>query len=121
MDTQRSGVAQWSSRITPRSTLLFRYSALNGHRIHDDADYAREVQGYPGLVVHGPLPATQLLGFAQSLAPGARLAHFTFCGMAPLFVDAPFDLQARESAAGLTLWARSPSGGLAMQAEAGFA
>ena len=49
--------------IVPDPVLLFRYSALtfNGHRIHYDWRYVTEVEGYPGLIVHGPLIATLLV------------------------------------------------------------
>lgn len=110
--------------ITPDPVLLFRYSALtsNGHRIHYDAPYARNEEGYPDLVVHGPLTATLLQGFAQSIVPERRLLRFSFRGAAPLFVTAPFTLHAKpdEGGNGLHLWAATPEGGLAMQAEAGF-
>lgn len=110
--------------VTPDPVLLFRYSALtsNGHRIHYDAPYARDEEGYPDLVVHGPLTATLLQGFAQSLYAERRLARFSFRGASPLFVTAPFTLHAKpdEGGAGLLLWAATPEGGLAMQAEAGF-
>ncbi|MEM0947553.1 MAG: MaoC family dehydratase N-terminal domain-containing protein [Pseudomonadota bacterium] len=65
-------------------TLLFRYSALtmNGHRIHYDADYARGTEGYPGLVVHGPLLATLLMGLAARRE--GPLNRFEFRATAPL-------------------------------------
>jgi 3-methylfumaryl-CoA hydratase len=117
--------AEWSEAVTPDPVLLFRYSALtaNGHRIHYDQRYATVVEGYPGLVVHGPLTATLLQGFAVRCRPGAALARFAFRGLAPLFVDRPFRLEAApgETAEALVLWARGPEGELAMQAEAAFA
>ncbi len=116
--------AEWHREVTPDTTLLFRYSALtfNGHRIHYDAPYAREVEGYPALVVHGPLTATLLQDFALGCRPGGRLAAFDFRGAMPLHVDAPFTLQASTQADGtLKLWARSPGGGLAMTANATLA
>jgi len=117
--------AQWSETVTPDPVLLFRYSALtsNGHRIHYDQPYACEEEGYPNLVVHGPLIATLLQGFAQSCRPQARLSRFDFRGMAPLFVDRPFALEAApaEEGGGLSLWAKGPDGELAMRADAGFA
>ena len=80
------------------STVLFRYSALtfNGHRIHYDLPYAREVEGYQGLVVHGPLIATFLQLFAIELRPGTPLRSFDFRGVTPLFADEAFELQARD-------------------------
>jgi 3-methylfumaryl-CoA hydratase len=115
---------QWSQTIEPNTTLLFRYSALtfNGHRIHYDQAYARDEEGYPDLVVHGPLTATLLQQFAVAHGSGRRLARFTFRGVTPLFVNRPFHLEGREEdSESLTLWARGPDGELAMSASAGFA
>jgi 3-methylfumaryl-CoA hydratase len=100
---------------------LFRYSALtfNGHRIHYDADYAREVEGYPGLVVHGPLLATLLLELAAGLRPEPP-ARFAFRATAPVFARERFETCAREAAGGLALWVRGGDGRLAMTAEAGW-
>ena len=101
------------------ATVLFRYSALtfNGHRIHYDADYARAVEGYPGLVVHGPLLATLLLDLAEGVA--GPPADFAFRATAPVFADEPFEACARRDAGRLALWIRGSDGRLAMQAEAG--
>ncbi len=114
--------AQWSEPVRPDAPLLFRYSALtfNGHRIHYDTPYATGVEGYPALVVHGPLTATLLQGFASRLQPGQRLASFTFRGLAPLFVDRTLHLEAAESDRGLSLWVRNERGEMAMQASATF-
>lgn len=114
--------AQWSEPVHPDAPLLFRYSALtfNGHRIHYDAPYATEVEGYPALVVHGPLTATLLQGLAATARPGAQLATFAFRGLAPLFVDRTFHIEAAEGDAGLSLWARNERGDIAMQASATF-
>jgi len=100
------------------STVLFRYSALtfNGHRIHYDADYARDVEGYPGLVVHGPLLATLLLELVDEVA--GPPVSFAFRATAPVFADEPFDVCARDG--GRTLWVRGADGRLAMRAEAGW-
>ncbi len=108
--------------ITPDPVLLFRYSALtsNGHRIHYDLPYAREEEGYPNLVVHGPLTATLLQGFAMRSRGGAKLVRFAFRGVSPLFADQPFRLEAMPEGEGLSLWARGPEGELAMRAEAIF-
>ena len=117
------GQAQWSRSVEPDSTLLFRYSALtfNGHRIHYDQSYAREEEGYPNLVVHGPLTATLLQQFAMEHGGGRPLARFDFRGVSPLFVDRVFSLEGREAEDGtLALWARGPDGELAMSATAAF-
>ncbi|MCO5122589.1 MAG: MaoC family dehydratase N-terminal domain-containing protein [Rhizobacter sp.] len=107
--------------ITPDPVLLFRYSALtfNGHRIHYDRSYVREVEGYPGLVVHGPLIATLLVDLLRRERPGAQLARFSFRALQPLFDTAPFALCGRDAdSANLSLWARDAKGCLAMQADA---
>ncbi|MCT4495387.1 FAS1-like dehydratase domain-containing protein [Bosea minatitlanensis] len=103
-------------------TLLFRYSALtfNGHRIHYDRRYAQEVEGYPGLVVHGPLQAALLYGFATELR-GAPPQRYSFRGQAPLFDDDAFVLHAREEGEGLRLWSARQNGPLCMSAEAHWA
>lgn len=100
--------------------LLFRYSALtfNGHRIHYDRTYSAEVEGYPGLVVHGPLQATLLFQFAMSLRKGATPARFKFRSLSTLFDDETFNLHASEDGSLLKLWTARPSGPVAMMAEA---
>jgi 3-methylfumaryl-CoA hydratase len=115
--------AQWSRRFEPDTTLLFRYSALtfNGHRIHYDQAYARDQEGYPGLVVHGPLVATLLQQFALEHGAGRTLAQFDFRGVTPLHVDRAFQLEGQQADDGtLALWARGPDGELAMSATAAF-
>ena len=106
-------------RITPDPVLLFRYSALtfNGHRIHYDRGYARAVEGYPGLVVHGPLLATLLMDHFLRAHPGAAVRRFSFRARRPLFDTAPFDLCLKEASGGAELWARDSSGAAAMTAE----
>ncbi len=120
---RHDGVPAWSRRVEPNTTLLFRYSALtfNGHRIHYDQAYAREEEGYPELVVHGPLTATLLQQFALEHGAGRPLACFDFRGVTPLFVGRAFQLEGRQVADGtLELWARGPDGELAMSATAAF-
>jgi 3-methylfumaryl-CoA hydratase len=117
------GMPQWTRRIEPDTTLLFRYSALtfNGHRIHYDQTYARNEEGYPDLVVHGPLTATLLQQFAVEHGNGRRLVRFDFRGVTPLFVGRAFNLEGRQvDERSLALWARGPDGELAMSATAGF-
>jgi 3-methylfumaryl-CoA hydratase len=77
----------WRREIVPDDVLLFRYSALtfNGHRIHYDRRYVTEVEGYPGLIVHGPLIATLLLDLLQRQMPGVILAGFQFRAVRPTF------------------------------------
>ncbi|NYZ14711.1 acyl-CoA dehydrogenase [Azospirillum sp. RWY-5-1] len=116
--------AERSEEVVPDPVLLFRYSALtaNGHRIHYDRAYARDEEHYPDLVVHGPLTATLLQGLAARCRPGLRLHRFSFRGMAPLFVTAPFRIEAKAGTEPdtLDLWACTPGGGLAMRADVRF-
>ncbi|KGF68301.1 metal-binding domain containing of MaoC dehydratase [Hoeflea sp. BAL378] len=107
--------------VTPSPTLLFRYSALtfNGHRIHYDAPYAREIEGYPGLIVHGPMQATMLVHFAQTIA-GRRPARFDFRSLSPLFDDQPFTLNAEEEGDSMRLWTSTADGPIAMEAKAAW-
>jgi len=74
-------------RIVADPVLLFRYSALtfNSHRIHYDEPYVKGVEGYPGLVVHGPLQAALLLALAEAMRPDRPLRRFAFRAMRPLF------------------------------------
>jgi 3-methylfumaryl-CoA hydratase len=102
----------WQRAIIPSASLLFRYSALtfNSHRIHYDLPYAQGVEGYPGLVVHGPLMASLLLDLAdRELGPNA-LADFAFRAVAPAFAGAPLTLLGRVDGHGLTLCVRSAAG-----------
>lgn len=115
--------AQWGRAFMPDTTLLFRYSALtfNGHRIHYDQPYARDEEGYPDLVVHGPLTATLLQQLALEQGQGKQLAQFDFRGVSPLFVGRGVRLEGRhESDGSLSLWARGPNEELAMSAKAVF-
>jgi 3-methylfumaryl-CoA hydratase len=114
----------FSRAIVPDAVLLFRYSALtfNGHRIHYDRTYVTEVEGYPGLIVHGPLIATLLVDLVRREMPGARIRAFTFKAASPLFDIHPFTVCGRPEADGaVTLWARNHEGRLAMQARAELA
>jgi len=114
--------AAWSRTITPDPVLLFRYSALtfNGHRIHYDRSYVTEVEGYPGLIVHGPLIATLLVDLLQRNLPQARIASFSFRAVGSLFDIEPFTVCGSPDPDGRTvrLWAKNIRGELAMQAEA---
>jgi 3-methylfumaryl-CoA hydratase len=114
---------QFARRIVPDPVLLFRYSALtfNGHRIHYDRSYVTQEEGYPGLIVHGPLIATLLLEQLQLERPDARIASFEFKAVSPLFDIAPFEVCGRVEGGQAYLWARGPEGQLAMQASAQLA
>jgi 3-methylfumaryl-CoA hydratase len=99
------------------STALFRYSALtfNGHRIHYDVDYCRAVEGYPNLVIHGPLIATLLLDlYGQQ---GRPVHWFRYRAQSPLFLPHPFTVNGKNSTEGAQLWASNHQGGVAMEAE----
>lgn len=114
--------ATWQRDITPDPVLLFRYSALtfNSHRIHYDRPYVTDIEGYPGLVVHGPLIATLLLDLARrhSTAP---ITSFRFRALRPLFDTAPFTLCGTPNPdKTATLWTRDCSGQTTMQATATF-
>jgi 3-methylfumaryl-CoA hydratase len=112
--------AQWSQTITPDPVLLFRYSALtfNSHRIHYDRDYCRNVEGYPGLVVHGPLTATLLLESLRAHVPHRTVKTFSFRAVSPLYDDQPFRVEGRIDENDAQMWALNPEGSLAMQASA---
>lgn len=110
---------QFTERFKPTSTTLFRYSALtfNGHRIHYDADYCREVEGYRNLVVHGPLVATMLAGFSERMTKG-RLAEFSYRGLAPAMLGEEVALQADVVGNIVDLEAVLENGQVSMQARA---
>jgi len=120
-----AGQAAWSRTIVPDDVLLFRYSALtfNGHRIHYDRKYVTEVEGYPGLIVHGPLIATLLLDLLRRSLPGARVASFDFRAVRPTFDLHPFSVRGKPSSDGKTieLWAQDHEGFLTMQGTATLA
>ena len=99
----------WSRTISPDARLLFRFSALtfNAHRIHYDRPYAEHDEGYPGLVVHGPLTAMLLADLVQRNT-SRPIRTFAFRGLAPLFDLAPFHLTGRIDDASVTLEAFGP-------------
>lgn len=111
----------WVQQIDPDEVFLFRYSALtfNGHRIHYDIRYATEVEGYPGLVVHGPLIATLLIDLLRRELPEATVASFSYRAVKPLFNSNPFFVCGRlENEKTVSLWAKRGDGELAMEATA---
>ena len=112
----------WQREIHPDPLLLFRYSAVtfNGHRIHYDHPYATRVEGYPGLVVHGPLIATLLVDLLRREVPGATLKTYAFRALRPLFDTANFFTcgvpdEPKRSA---RLWTRDAEGAMTMDATA---
>lgn len=112
------GEAQWERTIEPDPVLLFRYSALtfNGHRIHYDHPYVTQVEGYPGLVVHGPLLGTLLIDLIRRNVTDKRLATFGFRAQRPVFDISPFMVQGRRDGDDVTVWALDNGGDLAMKA-----
>jgi 3-methylfumaryl-CoA hydratase len=110
--------AEIQRSIIPSPVLLYRYSALtfNGHRIHYDIDYCRDVEGYPGLVFHGPLSATLLLDLASETAGAETINHFKFRAISPLYADRPFTINLKKNTEGFSLWAANPDGHLAIDA-----
>jgi 3-methylfumaryl-CoA hydratase len=92
--------------------LLFRYSALtfNGHRIHYDRDYVTKVEGYPGLIFHGPLQAAFLVEFAARLHGGTAPRKFSYRGVQPLFEGSEFSINANKTDAGMELWTANSAG-----------
>lgn len=113
-----SRTPDWRKEIVPSPVALFRFSALtfNGHRIHYDRDYAIGIEGYPGLVVHGPFIALSLLEAARRRFAGKRIARFSFRSLAPLFDTGPFFACGLEGGERTELWAENSQGGVAMQA-----
>jgi 3-methylfumaryl-CoA hydratase len=92
--------------------LLFRYSALtfNGHRIHYDRDYVTKVEGYPGLIFHGPLQAAFIVELAAKLHGGQAPKKLSYRGVQPLFEGSEFSVNADENGAGLELWTANAAG-----------
>jgi 3-methylfumaryl-CoA hydratase len=116
--------AAWQREIRPDPLLLFRYSAVtfNGHRIHYDQPYATRVEGYPGLVVHGPLIATLLVDLLRRERPEASLRTYAFRALRPLFDTASFHLCGLPEPSGLSarLWTRDFEGAATMEATASW-
>lgn len=114
--------AGFETVVTPDPVMLFRYSALifYGHRIHYDADYTRDVEGYPDLVVHGPLTATLLVDLALRNRADAALKSFEIRAMSPLFNPAPIHLEGLHDGETTRTWARTPDGSLAMTVDLTF-
>jgi itaconyl-CoA hydratase/mesaconyl-C4 CoA hydratase len=120
--TDPAPASQWRETIEPSPVLLFRYSAVtfNGHRIHYDHPYVTGTEGYPGLVVHGPLIATFMVAAFRNAHPQARLDHLSYRGLRPLIAPTPFDVAGRIVEPGQAeLWAEC-DGTLAHQAQLRF-
>ena len=112
-------MASWKLNTGP--VRLFRYSAVtfNGHLIHYDRDYCRG-QGYPGLLVHGPLQATLLLRLATALRDGALPRRFSYRARQPLFEGLEFSVNAAQGPDGLDLWTAAGTGPVTMNAQASW-
>ncbi|MET7844477.1 MaoC family dehydratase N-terminal domain-containing protein [Streptomyces sp. NPDC005356] len=109
----------WQRALLPDPVMLFRYSALtfNAHRIHYDRTYAQLEEGYPGLVVHGPLTATLLLDHYVRQRPGARVTGFRFRGLRPAFDGRKLTLHGTPTTTGASLYAADDRGRTVMNAE----
>lgn len=122
VDARGGGGADWRRTIHPTETLLFRYSALtfNGHRIHYDRRYAMDVEGYAGLVVHGPLIATLLLELMQTHVPADRIEQFQFKAIRPTFDTSDFSVCGAPTSddGHFTLWSTDNQGARAVEADA---
>jgi 3-methylfumaryl-CoA hydratase len=113
----------FAREIVPDPVLLFRYSALtfNSHRIHYDRPYVTEVEGYPGLIVHGPLIATLLVDLLRRSLPDAKVARFSFRAVRPVFDIHRFSVCGRQDGRRVSLWTRDHEGWLTMEATAELA
>jgi len=124
-DTPAPTGEQWHREIRPDPVLLFRYSAVtfNSHRIHYDQPYATKAEGYPGLVVHGPLIATLLVDLLRRSLPGVTLKRYDFRAMKPLFDTGSFSTCGLPDAThgSAKLWTRDAAGAVTMLANATYA
>ena len=109
----------WSKVLTPDAVQLFRYSAVtfNAHRIHHDQAYVVDVEGYPGLIVHGPLTATLLMQFVDEKIGAGKIRTFSFRAKRPLYVNRPLTLHGNPTGRRVDLWVTDEGGYIAMQAE----
>lgn len=115
--------AAFSDTIQPNPVLLFRYSALtyNGHRIHYDRPYATQEEGYPALVVHGPLLVTLLLELPRRHLDGRRIAEFSFRAIRPTFDTHAFTVAGVADGDNLKLWSADFENCLCMSIDAKLA
>jgi itaconyl-CoA hydratase/mesaconyl-C4 CoA hydratase len=120
--TEPAPSSQWRESVDPSPVLLFRYSAVtfNSHRIHYDDPYVTQTEGYPGLVIHGPLIATMMCRAFAHAHPKASLKHLAYRGLRPLIAPKAFSVAGAVVAPGeAKLWAEQDST-LAHQAELRF-
>ena len=111
--------ADFRRSVQPGPVELFQYSALtyNGHRIHYDRDYTIREEGYPGLLVHGPLIATLIVDNALRWRPTWPIRRFAYRARSPLFMGTAFDLCAAATPSGVRVWAQTPGYSVAMEGE----
>lgn len=122
LGSEPAPAAQWSEIVHPSSTMLFRYSAVtfNGHRIHYDEPYATQAEGYPGLVVHGPLIATLMCRAFCRANPDKTVISLSYRGLRPLIAPRDFLVAGAYSGDGTAhLWAEQ-DGTLAHRAQLQF-
>jgi 3-methylfumaryl-CoA hydratase len=115
---------EWQLVVKPDPVLLFRYSALtfNSHRIHYDLDYVTKIEGYPGLIVHGPLISTLLLEGLRQAKPRAEVKAFSFRAVAPIFHIDTFMVCGKMTGQNTcALWAQKADGSLCMDATVAIA
>ncbi len=120
--TEPAPASQVTESVEPSAVLLFRYSAVtfNSHRIHYDHPYVTQTEGYPGLVIHGPLIATMMCRAFVRANPSAKVRHLAYRGLRPLIAPTPFLVAGNIGAQGeANLWAEQ-DGTLAHQAELRF-
>jgi 3-methylfumaryl-CoA hydratase len=115
----------WTRAVTADPVLLFRYSALtfNGHRIHYDSDYSRAAEGYPGLVVHGPLLGLLMCHLALDETDERQPASYRFRLSQPIFVDQNFVVAGSPLEGGqeALVWVQNEDGSLAAEGHLAFA
>ncbi|MEE2699111.1 MAG: MaoC family dehydratase N-terminal domain-containing protein [Pseudomonadota bacterium] len=119
---EKARVPKWQRTIQADPILLFRYSALifNSHRIHFDREYVTKKEGYPGLIVHGPLIATLLMDLCRRNNPNKALRRFDYRALSPIFDIGPFTINGCPEARGAELWALDQKGNVAMRGTAEF-
>lgn len=112
---------EWSDRITVSAAMMFRYSAVtfNAHRIHYDADYTRDTEGYPAVLVQGQLGATLMMEALLARTGGTRPRSFGFRGVRPIHVDEDIHIEGTRTEKGWSLWLRDAAGVLRMSATTG--
>ncbi len=115
--------ATWRRELQTDQATLFRYSALifNAHRIHYDIDYCRDVEGYPGLIVHGPLQTTLLLDLCRRNDP-RPVRTLDYRATHPLFHQEIFSVNGQPAADGKSaeLWTANAAGCYTMRGTATF-